>query len=167
MEGNAVIGSLPEIGIGLVGFTGVVAVLGRRARGEWTRWEMVRFFLLLHMSVLVIFLSLVPAWLGQLDLSAAAIWQMSTGLLALGHGSSFGWALFSVRPRDESRSQARFLRPLLVPVFTIGALVVVAEVVVAFGFLPERAEFVFSGALMWVLFLAVLSFITLLFPDVE
>jgi hypothetical protein len=66
MEGNTVLESLPEIGIGLVGFTGVVAVLGRRARGQWTRSEMVRFYLLLHMSTLVAFLSLVPAWLSQL-----------------------------------------------------------------------------------------------------
>lgn len=166
MEGNTVLESLPEVGIGLVGFTGVVAVLGRRAHGEWTRSEMVRFYLLLHMSALVVFLSLVPTWLGLLKLSTAAIWQLSSGLLALGHGSSFAWALFSVQPAEPSPRQLP-LRPFLAPLFVIGGLVILAEVLVAFGFFRALAEFIFTGALMWVLLLAVLSFITLLFPDPE
>ena len=166
MEGNTVLQSLPEIGIGLVGFTGVVAVFGRRAQGQWARAELTRFYLLLHMSTLVVFLSLVPAWLSQLKLSAAAIWQLSSGILALGHGSSFVWALSSGRPAAPSPRLAR-LRTFVVPIFAIGAFVILGEVVVAFGFLKGLAEFIFTGALLWVLLLAVLSFITLLFPDPE
>jgi hypothetical protein len=166
MEVNTVLASLPEIGIGLVGFTGVVAVFGRRAAGQWNPSDLTRFYLLLHMSTLVVFLSLVPAWLGQLKISAAAIWQLSSGLLALGHGSSFAWALSSVRPTEASPGLVR-LRPFVVPIFAIGAFVILGEVVVAFGFFRALGEFIFTGALMWVLLLAVLSFVTLLFPDPE
>jgi hypothetical protein len=166
MEGNTVLDSLPEIGIALVGFTGIVAVFGRRAGGEWTQSEMVRFLLLLHTGTIVVFLPLVPSWLSQLKLSTASIWQFSSDFLALAHGSSFAWAL--TRPPLEDRSPTlRRLRPFQVPIYIIGAFVILAEVLVAFGFLKAFATFIFTGALMFVLLLAVLSFITLLFPEPE
>ncbi len=163
-----VLQSLPEVGITLVGFAGIVSVMGRRAIGEWTPLDMFRLLLLLHASAIIVLMPLVPSWLRQLELSDPTIWQISNGLLAASHIALLIWFFpFYFRIRGEIDNLTTFIRPLTPPLITSGLLVVAAELAAAFGAIAPFATFVFSGALLYLLLIALFGFVTLLFPATE
>ena len=74
--------TLGEIGIALTGFSGVVAVLGQRGRGEWSTPDWLRFSMLLGYSLGSVFFAFLPALLLALGASTAATWALASLILA-------------------------------------------------------------------------------------
>ena len=60
MEGAGILQLLAELAIGVIGFSGVVAVLGRRGAGEWQELDRFRFFFMIRSATFVLSLSLIP-----------------------------------------------------------------------------------------------------------
>ena len=50
MEVAGILQLLAELSIGVLGFSGVVAVLGRRASGEWTDLDRIRFRVMIRIE---------------------------------------------------------------------------------------------------------------------
>jgi hypothetical protein len=160
--------SLPEVGVTLVGFSGVVVVLGQRARGDWTRPELLGLLLLLHASFIIVLLPLVPVWLGQFDLATPEIWRISNAVLAVAHISILVWYLpFAYSVTRESDYLTPWVRVIQPPLIVLGLLIVAAETAAAFGTIAPLAAPVFSGALIFLLLIALVSFASLLFPNPE
>jgi hypothetical protein len=75
--------TLAEIAIALAGFTGIVAVLGRRVRGEWTPLEWARLRDLLLASLGVVFFAFIPELLYSVIPELPTVWRISSGFFAL------------------------------------------------------------------------------------
>jgi hypothetical protein len=74
--------TIAELAIALTGFTGVVAFLGNRARGEWRAVDLFRFNNLLNSSIAALLFSFTPILLFKLGVSEPTAWRSSSGLMA-------------------------------------------------------------------------------------
>jgi len=75
--------TLAEVGVAIAGFTGVVVVLGRRARGDWSPPEIQWLHMLLLSSLSVVFFALLPVVLENAGLLPSGVWRLSAGFLAV------------------------------------------------------------------------------------
>src|SRR5512134_3116042 len=73
---------IAEVSIGVAGFTSVVAVLGRRATGEWSAIDRFRLSQMLATSLAALLLSLLPLVLAQLGFSERLSWGSASTILA-------------------------------------------------------------------------------------
>ena len=99
MLGARTLEVLAELAIAVLGFSGVVAVLGRRAAGEWSELDRVRFQNMVRLAVLVLVLSLLPFPFYSAGFSAPRVWGWASGI------GSFV-CLFVVVPQARSVSVA-------------------------------------------------------------
>ena len=60
MEYAGVLELIAELAVAVLGFSGVVAVLGRRSEGEWTQLDRIRFFSMVRLTVGVLVLAVLP-----------------------------------------------------------------------------------------------------------
>ncbi len=153
--------TVTEVGIALAGFSGVVAVLGRRGAGEWSAPDWLRFAMLLAFSFGAVVFSLLPTLVVGLGASQPFAWAFSSLLLA-----SFllvAWAL--VRRRlavlgDEAAGQ--FQRATGVTVAVLSTPVLVVLLLNAAGVLFSREFGPFFLGMVWLLVLGGLQFYRLL-----
>jgi hypothetical protein len=71
---------LAELAIAVLGFSGVVAVLGRRASGDWTDVDRLRFGAMVRIAALVLVLSLLPSPFRSAGLSESSLWAWCSGI---------------------------------------------------------------------------------------
>jgi hypothetical protein len=83
MEYAGILQLLAELAISVLGFSGVVAVLGRRSAGEWTLVDRVRFFTMVRLTVSVLILAVLPFPLHSAGLVGETIWGWCSGIAAL------------------------------------------------------------------------------------
>lgn len=60
MEYAGILELIAELAVAVLGFSGVVAVLGRRSAGEWTQLDRIRFFSMVRLTVGVLVLAVLP-----------------------------------------------------------------------------------------------------------
>lgn len=158
MTGADLLETLAEVGITLAGFTGIVAMLGRRGHGEWEAHEWLRLAMLLTFSFGSVFFAFLPFLLDAHHVAEARVWQLSS--LALAAFVVVAYAVIVARiyrlgpgVRDE------FPRWAGATVGIASAVVVVHLVANALG----ASEFgpYFSG-MLWLLGAAALQFYRLL-----
>ena len=77
--------AIAGIAIALMGFTGIVVVLGGRSGREWTPVETISVRTLLETSVTALFGSFLPILLAYVWESEGGVWRLSNALLAAGH----------------------------------------------------------------------------------
>jgi hypothetical protein len=158
--------SLSEVAIALAGFTGIVAVLGRRAGGQWDPLEWLRLRMLLETSLGVVFLSLIPVLLHQLEALQGALWRVGNGLQALVHvaGIVLLWLRFRKLEPSQWPPEERWLTAALVP---ISIAIVLLQGSFVLGKLAPYGFFLFLLGLIYLLAIAALHFVLLLVPDTE
>ena len=66
---------LAEVAIGIAGFSGIVAVFGRRSSGHWSTAERVRLSGLLVQSFTALFFSVAPLILFSIPISEPTVWK--------------------------------------------------------------------------------------------
>jgi hypothetical protein len=71
-----------ELAIGVLGFSGVVAVLGRRGAGDWEPIDRFRFVSMVHIGALVLALAVLPFPFYSAGFADEAIWGWCSGLAA-------------------------------------------------------------------------------------
>lgn len=81
MQGREALSTIAEVGLGLAGFTGILAALGRSS-ATFSRPEVLRLLLLLVSSLGAVFLALFPFALHESGVSGAACWRLSSAVLA-------------------------------------------------------------------------------------
>ena len=86
-----------QVGVAITGFTGVVFILGNRARGEWSIVENQWLRVLLETSLCVVVFSLFPVVLDSV-LASATVWRISAGLLGIAAAGIYIAALFRFVP---------------------------------------------------------------------
>ena len=83
MDHRDILLTLAEISVAFAGFSGVVAVFGRRDPGTWSFADRVRFFMLVHASLLSLLLCIVPFGLLALNVAEASVWRSLSALFVL------------------------------------------------------------------------------------
>ncbi len=74
--------TLAEVAIAIAGFSGIVAVFGRRSSGHWSTAERTRLIGLLVMSFTAVFFSVAPFVLLSVPVSESTCWRWLSALLA-------------------------------------------------------------------------------------
>jgi len=77
---------IAELAVAVLGFSGVVVVLGQRSTDEWSELERIRFRGMITTASIVLALSLLPAPLVSAEMEGSRIWFWSSvagGLIAL------------------------------------------------------------------------------------
>jgi hypothetical protein len=102
MEVMGTLELLAELSIAVLGFSGVVAVLGRRASGDWADLDRLRFRVMVRVAAVVLVLSLLPFPFRSAGFSESSTWGWSSGI------GTLLYALFLVSYLQEFyREQAR------------------------------------------------------------
>ncbi len=83
MDYAGILQLLADLSVGVLGFSGVVAVLGRRGAGEWTLVDRVRFFTMVRLTVSVLILAVLPFPFHSAGLTGETIWGWCSGIAAL------------------------------------------------------------------------------------
>ncbi len=82
MEGAEILQLLAELAVGVLGFSGVVAVLGRRSAGEWSPVDRSRFFVMVWTTALVLVYSLIPFLLHHGGIAGPPLWGWCSAIAA-------------------------------------------------------------------------------------
>jgi hypothetical protein len=83
MEYAGILQLLAELAISVLGFSGVVAVLGRRSTGEWTTVDRARFFVMVRLTLSVLALAILPFPFYAAGFAGEVIWGWCSGIAAL------------------------------------------------------------------------------------
>jgi hypothetical protein len=132
LQSADVLQTIAEVSIGFAGFTSVVAVLGRRATGEWTAIDRFRLSQMLATSLAALLLSLLPLVLAQLGFSERSSWGAASAILAAYtiHLATSSRRRIRQLPAED---QAQIVRPLLWSIQLVVAAVVGCLLVNAAG----------------------------------
>lgn len=95
-----------QLGVAFAGFTGVAAVLGRHAVGDWTRADVLRFWQMLEISLLLVVLPMLPVTVGRLhgDIDGDGYFIASIILLVLSGLQMSRAAVRTIQARRADRS---------------------------------------------------------------
>ncbi len=79
MESEGILTALAEVGIAIAGFSGIVVALQHRS-GGWPEIDKFRFNMLLQVSLVGVFSSLIPILLHLVNPAKTFVWAWSSGL---------------------------------------------------------------------------------------
>jgi hypothetical protein len=85
LQGASTLELVAELAVTVLGFSGVVAVLGRRASGDWTRLDRTRFRNMISTAAIALVLSLIPLSIQDAGFDDSMIWGWSSGVGAVLH----------------------------------------------------------------------------------
>lgn len=155
MASEALLSTLTQVAVALVGFTGVVAILGHRNQGTWTAGERLQLRVLVETSLTALFASLTPGLLLLALSSDELVWRLANLVLGALHLANF--VAFLRRARAASTTWGQRILGLS------GIVTILAHFLAAIGVLPWL-EFIFVAGLIQQLFIATHNFVLLLFP---
>jgi hypothetical protein len=127
------------VGATFAGFSGVVAVFGRRAHGEWLPEDLFRLRNLMFMSLGVCLLAFAPLVLATWHLGQPRTWALASLLLGVG---SLVYLLYA-RPASL---RLRRERPDLMPTWASAIFIVALSVAAILQFLNIAGLFFDRGA---------------------
>jgi hypothetical protein len=136
-----------EASVALIGFSGLVIALGRRASGEWSPTEKLRLTLLLGVGVILLGCTLLALTLLSAGLSQAVVWALSSVAFAFLELPFVVWALSSWLRLAEDRTVGLTYRSVSVGVAVVAAVIQLAN---AF-FLQEFWPFFLALAILLIL----------------
>ncbi len=153
MTWESALGSAIEVAIGIAGFSGIVAAVGRRGAGNWNEVDQLRLLILLTASGVSLLFAFLPFVLIDL-MEPALVWRLASGLL----GSYFvGIVTYRVRAAAGiGGARAIGMTPIRM---TLQAVVVSVLFANAFWFASPSLYVV---GVLWGLAIAFLSFVGLL-----
>jgi len=159
MSIDGLLQTLAQLFIALVGFTGIVAVIGRRGQGEWDPLERARLDSLLWSSVGGVLFTLAPLLAAAAHVEPTLAWRAGNGIVAVVHVYGVFRFLHAIGREHWLGTGPERIITVLVP---IPAALILAQLAAALGWLAELGPFVYAGTLLWVLFVGMLQFIFLL-----
>ena len=167
MEAMGTLELLAELSIAVLGFSGVVAVLGRRASGDWTDFDRYRFWVMVRLAALVLVLSLLPFAFRSAAFSESSVWGWSSGI-----GTLLFALLMVLYQQDDDRKGRRLWSE---PTVSKAALIYLRCVALAAplllglnatGIVFERTATPYLLALLLLFGVSVVSFLRLLETEV-
>ncbi len=134
--------TLSEVAVAFAGFTGVVAVLGRRSARPWSFAEFNTIRTLLHTSVGVTLFAFLPSIAAPYVETADTLWRGSAALFT---GYHVAIIVSSVRRGNDGLC----MRPWVVRACAgSGATSIAATAFVAVGGAPQFAELIYTLAMV-------------------
>jgi hypothetical protein len=127
------------VGATFAGFSGVVAVFGRRVHGEWLPEDLFRLQNLMFMSLSVCLLAFAPLVLTTWHLSAALMWALASLLLGVGS------VVYLLCTRSASQRLRRD-RPGLMPTWASALFIIALSVAAILQLLNVVGLFFDPGA---------------------
>lgn len=97
--------TIAEVAVALIGFSGIVTVLGRRGKGEWQAEERVRLLALTEPSAVALAGALFAATLPMILTDADTIWRTSNAAVFAFHSVAFAAYIKRSRGLDQLLSQ--------------------------------------------------------------
>ena len=155
MDTQSILSTVAEVSIALAGFTGVVAVLGKRRKHDWTAEERLQLRTLVETSLTALFASFAPGILGLIVASEPAVWRGANLFLGALHLANLLAFLRRAREAKPTASQKGLL--------VVGIAIILAHFLASAGVLPWYILIFVIGLLQQV-FIAALNFVLLLFP---
>jgi hypothetical protein len=153
MHWESALGSAIEVAIGIAGFSGIVAAVGRRAAGHWSKVDQLRLRILLTASGAALVSSFLPFVLIDL-IDASSTWRITSALLAT-HTAGISFYRF------RQASAAGIARPMgLTPLRRALQAGVVVLLVANAIWLASAPVYVLG--VLWGLLIAFLTFVRLL-----
>jgi hypothetical protein len=153
--------SLAEVSVALTGFAGVVVFLGRRAAGDWTEADQVRFASMVEFGLIALLFSLLPLPLWEVLGTPTATWGAASGIaaVALGVGLTAGFRRTArVRASGDLEASVRGAYVAL----ALTAALIVALILNSIGVLLERVFLPYLLAILLCLYHAGHLFLRLL-----
>jgi len=151
-----------EVAITLAGFSGIVAVLGRRGHGEWQPQERMRLTMLLASSFMAVFFAMLPIALLGLGLGEAGAWSVSSAILGACIAASHPMVSHFVRRMPGDAVASEFPRSLGAFVLVVSLLIALLLLLNVVGFHFEREFGPYFAGLLWLLVLSAIQFVRLL-----
>lgn len=166
MEEAETLRTIAEVAIAIAGFTGVVVVFGSRARGDWTRVEANRLWLLLAQALIPALLSFLPLLLYSGGLESRAIWRISNGTFVLAFAGLGSHIVFKRRALERHSASVFGTWWFVYGTFAGGTLIGATQFAYAAGFLQARGAFLFLAGLLFLVAMAASNFWQLLIGSV-
>ncbi len=165
MDGSEALSTIAELALGLAGFTGIVAVFGRRP-GRLRPVEAYRLVILLSISCGAMFLALLPFALHRTGLEGETLWAVASGALAAYTVLFLGW-MFSPTRRFLRDSPEIFDKGLLMFLILAHLVNFTVQLLNAFGVFGRPSLGIYLFGLMWLLLHGFQQFARILFirPD--
>lgn len=155
--GDELLSTIAEVAVTLAGFSGVSFALGNRSGGKLTAKEESGLTHMLLTSFGPVLLSLFALLLLKSEIGSEIAWRISCGAAGLFCFTGSTKAMF-----DELRGR-HSLPKTIAWAAPIGAqLLGAANLVVAFGYQLENACVIFEAALIYLLWISITYFISLL-----
>lgn len=150
---ESALGSIIEVAIGIAGFSGIVAAVGRRGAGHWTDADQLRLQVLLTASGVALVFAFLPFVLVDL-IGDRLVWRSCSALLAI---HTTGISIHRIRQASLAGiGQAVGLRPSLL---ILQAAVALMLGVNAFYWASPS---VYVLGVLWGVFAAFMAFVSLL-----
>lgn len=156
--------AIAGVAVALMGFTGIVVVLGGRSGRSWSPIEAIGVRTLLETSVTALFGSFVPILLSYAWASEVGVWRVANAILGLAHLSNL--LAYVVRARRIPGVRFSTRRSGENTAAAIGFACIAAHVLAAAGLIPWLV-FVYVIGLLDQVGVAVQHFILLLIPRDE
>ena len=155
---SEVLVGIATLGLTLTGFSGLVAIMGKRGSGQWTGGERVQFIELAVISLTVTFSAFVPIVV-SLEFSGDMSHRVSLGIIAAAHLGCLVRGLSTVLKTPDARVE--YAPGVIFFMIAGGVLIIGASLLAVVGFLGGFALLILLN-LLWLLFVAVVNFVQLL-----
>jgi hypothetical protein len=162
VERSEVLLAIAQVALGLAGFGGVFVALRREEQGTREPANAYRLVLLQSSALSTLLLSLLPLGFESVGIPEAAIWALSSGLMAVLIGTV---SLVAVRMRRRYREEIRAGEEPRVATLTwmLAVLTVAAQLANAFGLFGARAFGAFLCGLIFLVAFGSYLFARMLF----
>jgi hypothetical protein len=158
VEYESLFTSAIEVGIGIAGFSGIVAVLGYRSSGEWTSADRGRMGILLQTSFSTVLLSFLPLLLSGTIVEETLVWSICSGVYVV--NSMTALVVRWPKIRELRKDPVNEIDDVYLRIIIGGLLIAVALQVVNMAWL--RTGWPYAAAVLWTMTLAFTQFVRLM-----
>lgn len=109
MEAGAILGVFAQLAVVIVGLSGIVAVAGTRATGNWQIADHYRFWNMMASGFALLFQSIFPMILHHFSLTSQSVWGWSSAAAALLVCGQLYWRWRGYKHAHEDPKFNRFL----------------------------------------------------------
>lgn len=155
LEHTETLHTIAQVTITLIGFSGIVVVIGERAVTKWSPEEWIRIYALIAPTLTAFFCSFVPILVAMLTSPDERVWRISNGILGLAHLANI--VPFYVNPKKAKLTFGQRFMGI------IGFSTIAAHFLVAFGLLPWAA-FIYVFGLLQQTWIGLHNFLLLFQP---
>jgi hypothetical protein len=136
--------TIAQVAITLIGFSGIVIVIGERSISKWTPEEWLRFYALIAPTLTAFFCSFVPILIGMVSKEPDTVWRLSNAVLGLAHLANL--AVFLMNPKKAKVTLGQRLMGV------IGVMTIAAHFLAAVAIAPWYVPIFVFGLLqqMWI-----------------